>query len=63
MVDALAVRFSCWFIKGDSENKNQCSEGAFMYSDVSSFFGTLRGTLIKDANDFAMYFGKLMWRP
>jgi aspartate aminotransferase len=25
---------------------------------------TLRGTLIKDANDFAMYLlGKLMWRP
>lgn len=32
-------------------------EGAFyVFPDVSSFFGkTLRGTLIKDANDFSMY--------
>jgi aspartate aminotransferase len=28
----------------------------YVFPDVSSFFGkTLRGTLIKDANDFAMY--------
>ena len=32
-------------------------EGAFyVFPDVSSFFGkTLRGTFIKDANDFSMY--------
>jgi aspartate aminotransferase len=32
-------------------------EGAFyVFPDVSSYFGkTLRGTLIKDANDFSMY--------
>jgi aspartate aminotransferase len=37
--------------------KNQCSRRCFyVFPDVSSFFEkTLRGTLIKDANDFAMY--------
>jgi aspartate aminotransferase len=39
-------------IPGIKINQGRC----FMYSRRSSFFGkTLRGTLIKDANDFAMY--------
>jgi aspartate aminotransferase len=46
-------------------NKINVPEGAFMYSRrIFVLRKNIRGTLIKDANDFLyVSFRKLMWRP
>jgi aspartate aminotransferase len=55
MVDAFHRDLVVGLLKEIPGIKINVPEGAFMYSRRSFFGKTLRGTLIKDANDFAMY--------